>query len=163
MLPVISFIGSHNSGKTTALCRVIDILAQRGIRISVLKHSHHELTIAGSEDSERIFAAGAQMVYASSPGMNIVYRRHEQEKPIDQILAEMDADSDCIIVEGYKQAAYPKIEFLRKEINTHRLEVDNVIAFVSDFSIDESDRPCFSFEQMEDLALYIVSVLNLNG
>lgn len=162
MLPVISFIGSHNSGKTTALCRVIDILAKRSIRTSVVKHSHHELTIGGSEDSERIFAVGAQMVYTSSPGMAIMYRRHEQEKSIEQILAEIDQDTDCIIVEGYKQSYYPKIEFLRKEISTRKLDVDNVIAFVSDFPVDETDRPCFSFEQMEELAQYIVTVLDLN-
>jgi len=91
-------------------------------------------------------AAGAKSVYASSPNTNIIYRRQEQEKNIDQILLEMDHDTDCVIVEGYKQSAYPKIEVLRKEVTTRKLEVDNVIAYVSDFSLlCNIIEPGFSF------------------
>ena len=45
MVPVISFIGRHNSGKTTVLQKVVSIFSGQGYRVGVIKHSSHDFTI----------------------------------------------------------------------------------------------------------------------
>ena len=45
MVPVVSFIGRHNSGKTTILEKVVSYFCAQGYRIGVIKHSSHDFTI----------------------------------------------------------------------------------------------------------------------
>lgn len=77
MVPVIAFVGRHNSGKTTLLCRIIGRLQERRIECAVIKHSHHLLT-PDSYDSGKLYAAGAKQVYLSTPQETLIYLREEQ-------------------------------------------------------------------------------------
>ena len=79
ILPTISFVGRHNSGKTTILTRVINRLTAAGYKVALIKHTHHDLDIGGNKDSELMLKAGAEFVLASSPQLSIQYQRYKQE------------------------------------------------------------------------------------
>jgi molybdopterin-guanine dinucleotide biosynthesis protein B len=153
MAPVISFVGRHNSGKTTLLAGIVTILEQQGIRTAVVKHASSGLDLMGKRDSDQLFQAGASMVYAVSTGLSLIYRR-ENDINLEAICHKIGSDFDLIISEGFKKEAFPKIEVLRKDISTSTLDIDNVVARVTDFPL-ESSVPGFSFDQRQDIADYI--------
>ncbi len=159
MIPVVSFVGRHNAGKTTLLVNIIEKLSQKGIKVAVIKHASHVLDIRTEHDSDRLFNAGASTVYASSPGTTVVYRRH-REKGLEEIISEISG-VDLLITEGYKKESYPKIEVLRKEIDTETMKLDNVIARVADFAIDDS-LPLFDFGQIEEISDFLSRSLGLS-
>ena len=161
MAAIISFVGKHNSGKTTFLIGIINKLQQRGIKTAVVKHAHKGLDLPGSFDSDRLFAAGASIVYASSPEFSLIYRRNQEEWSIEQIYAQIAGDVDLVITEGFKGKDFPKIEVLRREISTSTLEITNVLARVTDFTLEES-VPTFSFEQQEEITAFILEYFGMN-
>jgi|ADurb_Cas_03_Slu_FD_contig_31_2517338_length_571_multi_2_in_0_out_0_1 molybdopterin-guanine dinucleotide biosynthesis protein B len=157
IVKIISFIGRHNSGKTTLLRRVIEKLRQTGFKVAVIKHTSHVLDTDGEHDSDLLFSAGAEMVCAVSPALSIHYLRHEREPDLQEILTQIPLTVDLIITEGYKKEAYPKIEVLRQVTGIEFIDAENIIARVSDFTIDD-DLPCFNFEEIEELCRFIISL-----
>lgn len=159
MISIVSFVGRHNAGKTTLLVNIIEKLSQKGIKVAVIKHASHVLDIGTEHDSDRLFNAGASTVYASSPETTIIYRRHK-EQGLEEIIAEI-SEVDLLITEGYKKESHPKIEVLRKEIDTGIMKIDNVIARVADFAINDS-LPSFDFKQIEEISDFIIHTFALS-
>ena len=89
--------------------------------------------------------------------MSIHYLRHEREPDLQEILTQIPLTVDLIITEGYKKEAYPKIEVLRQVTGIEFIDAENIIARVSDFTIDD-DLPCFNFEEIEELCRFIISL-----
>jgi len=160
VIPVICFVGQHNAGKTTLLTGVIEKLGQKGVKTAVIKHAARGLHLETGSDSGRLYNAGAALVYASSPGVSLLYRRQEQEKSLKEICAEVSSEVDLVVAEGYKRESYPKIEVLRAQISTDTLALEDVIARVADFDLDSS-LPVFYFGQEEEIADFIIRKFNL--
>ena len=60
MTAVISFIGHHNSGKTTIITQVITSLLERGFRVGAVKHAPQLDDLDSADtDSARLRDAGA--------------------------------------------------------------------------------------------------------
>ncbi|MDO4539974.1 MAG: molybdopterin-guanine dinucleotide biosynthesis protein B [Syntrophomonadaceae bacterium] len=155
MIPVISIVGRHDSGKTTLLVSLLGVLQARGLKIAVIKHSHHVLTFGDDTDTDLLFGAGAQAVYTVSPDVTLRYRR-QAEQPPDSYLEELkDSGVDIIITEGYKHERFFKIEVLRRDIATESMGLPGTIAHVSDFLM-ESPRPVFDFTATEALCDHIL-------
>lgn len=159
MLPVISFIGRHNSGKTTVLTEVIKYLTQSGYKVAVIKHAHHRLDIS-YKDSELLFHAGADYVCASSPELVFKYQRQETQANIHDLLSQVPAGFDLVIVEGYKNEALPKIEVIRGDIDPEPMFLPQTIALVSDFPLPAGIN-VFSPQAIEEIARFILASLNI--
>ena len=160
MVPVISFIGRHNSGKTTVLTGVINYLSVAGYRVAVIKHAHHGLDIKAQKDSEIFLQSGANFVLASAPGLSIQYRRQVKELELSQIMEQLPADIDLVIVEGFKKEALPKIEVLRSEIDTEAMLLPQTLALVSDFSL-AMDIPVFDSQNIAAITDFILQEMGL--
>ena len=68
--PAVSFVGRHNSGKTTLIEKVIGELVARGRDVGSVKHHSHagfEIDYPG-KDSYRHRAAGASETVIACPG-----------------------------------------------------------------------------------------------
>lgn len=116
--PVLGVIGWSGSGKTTLLETLVARLAARGVRVNVVKHSHHDVTFEPPhKDSARLRTAGAAEVMVASPYRIAVVRelRGACEPPLVELLARL-APADLTLVEGYKWAAIPKLEIHRPEV-----------------------------------------------
>lgn len=115
-MKVVGFAGYSGSGKTTLLEGLIPALRQRGQRVSVVKHAHHRFDIDRvGKDTYRHRQAGAFEVLVASDQRLALMREFERptELSVHQMLAELDASVDWVLVEGFKFSDLPKIEIWR--------------------------------------------------
>lgn len=116
MIPVVSFVGQSNSGKTTLLEKVVSELKTRGYRMAVVKHSPHGFEIdQPGKDSWRLTRAGSDVVALSSPDTIAFVEHVEQELSLAQIGALLEAEVDILLAEGYKNSDAAKILVLEGE------------------------------------------------
>ncbi|MEG0217822.1 MAG: molybdopterin-guanine dinucleotide biosynthesis protein B [Raoultibacter sp.] len=112
--PAVSFVGRHNSGKTTLIEGVIACLVASGLNVGSVKHHSHQgfdIDIPG-KDSYRHRAAGARETVIASPGQIARIRTIEGEKECSDILDTMPGH-DIVVVEGYRKSGLPTIEVMR--------------------------------------------------
>lgn len=115
-MKVIGFAGYSGAGKTTLVERLIPVLKRHGQRVSVVKHAHHKFDIDHpGKDSFRHREAGAFEVVVASDRRLALMREFEQpmQLGVHELLAELDAGVDWVLVEGFKHSDLPKIEILR--------------------------------------------------
>ncbi|MRV76848.1 molybdopterin-guanine dinucleotide biosynthesis protein B [Duganella sp. FT92W] len=115
--PVIGIVGTSGSGKTTLLEFLVAQLAGQGMRVNIIKHSHHDLELEPPrKDSARLRMAGAHEVMVASPYRFAIIQelRGAPEPTLDEQLARM-APADLTLVEGFKSYAYDKLEVYRLE------------------------------------------------
>ena len=117
-LPILGFCAFSGTGKTTLLKRLLPLLKLRGLRIGVVKHAHHQFDIdqPGKDSYELRQAGAAQMLIASRTRLAWVKESTEDnpEPGLQETLQVLDTDQlDLVLVEGFKQALFPKIELHR--------------------------------------------------
>ena len=162
--------GWKNSGKTTLATRLVAELCKRGFKISSVKHAHHKCDIdKEGTDSYRHREAGATEVALVAAGTRwaIMHEcRDEAEPTLSEILARL-APCDLIIVEGFKNERFPKLQVLREEARQSDLltpEEHGVVARASDrasTAIAEDNLPIFDLEDVEKIADFIVDHVGL--
>ena len=121
-MKVVGFAGYSGSGKTTLVEQLIGVLKQRGLRVSVVKHAHHQFDIdQPGKDTFRHRAAGAYEVIAASSQRMALMREFEQPVKINvhQLIAELDTGVDWVLVEGFKSSDLLKIEVWRAPTDTY--------------------------------------------
>jgi molybdopterin-guanine dinucleotide biosynthesis adapter protein len=137
---ILGIAGYSGSGKTTLLEKVIPILRQDGLRISVIKHAHHDFDIdRPGKDSFRHREAGAQEVLiVSGHRWALMHElRDEPEPSLDELVNRL-SPCDLLLVEGYKFSDIPKLEIHRTATGHPLLHPDdaNIIAVVTDSKAD---------------------------
>lgn len=135
-MKILGIVGSSGSGKTTLIERLLPHLAQQGLRVSVIKQSHHAIeTDQPGKDSWRHRQAGAQEVILSTPQRWVLTHELRAEAPpgLDALVARL-APCDLVLVEGYKLAAQPKLEVWRSALGKPCLYPDDrrILAVASD-------------------------------
>lgn len=140
--PVLGFAAASGTGKTTLLTQLIPILKQHGLRIGIIKHSHHNFQIdQPGKDSFRLREAGASPVMLVSRSRRaIIAEIDPQEEPRldDQLKVFDQSELDLILVEGFKAEKYPKIELHRPSLKKPLLYPHDadIIAIASDSPLD---------------------------
>lgn len=117
-LKVISIVATKSgTGKTTLIEALIPILKEKNYNIGVLKHDAHKFEIdKEGKDSYRFVKAGADKMVISSKEKIAIIEKLKEEKDLEEIL-ELFVGMDLVIIEGYKNNGYPKIEVHRKEVD----------------------------------------------
>jgi molybdopterin-guanine dinucleotide biosynthesis protein B len=113
----IGFAGYSGAGKTTLVERLIPLLKARGQRVSVVKHAHHRFDIDHpGKDTYRHREAGAFEVVVASDRRLALIREFEQpaQLSVHDLIAELDARVDWVLVEGFRHADLPRIEVWRE-------------------------------------------------
>ena len=101
---VISVHGPSGSGKTTLIEQLLPRLRSRGLKVGVIKHAHHGLTLdVEGKDSWRMWQAGAAAVAVASPHETFI-RQRGPKPSLERLLALMPGELDCILVEGFADA-----------------------------------------------------------
>ena len=138
-LPVLGFVAWSGTGKTTLLRQLIPALARRGKRVSVIKHAHHhfDLDFPGKDSYELRKAGATQTVICTTTRMAVISEFDDpaEEPPLEAIVARLDTGRvDMVLVEGYKDMAFPKIELHRSDFDKPFLYPDdpNIIALAHD-------------------------------
>jgi molybdopterin-guanine dinucleotide biosynthesis protein B len=133
---VLGVIGTSGSGKTTLLEHLLAQLAAQGLKVNVIKHSHHDLQFEPQhKDSARLRLAGAAEVMVGSPFRYAIIHelRGAAEPTLDEQLARM-APADLTLLEGFKSYPIDKLEVYRVEAGRAPLYPDDehVIAVAAD-------------------------------
>jgi molybdopterin-guanine dinucleotide biosynthesis protein B len=113
-MKVFGIAGYSGSGKTTLIERVLPQLIARGLRVAVIKHTHHDFDVdRPGKDSWRAREAGAKAVVLASDHRTAVLTEHHDTPPaLDELLAKLPP-CDLVLVEGYKREPIPKLEVHR--------------------------------------------------
>ena len=156
MIPIVSFIGLHNSGKTTIAQKVVSILKQKGLRVAVIKSTHHTSINFDSENSDtRAYnEANADTVTLMAPDQMVTIS-HPPEMKLSDIVHRFFYDVDIVVGEGFKNERHiAKIEVTRKDNDFLKDQVNGVVAVVTDLSL--SDTTVFRPDQPNEIAEFIV-------
>lgn len=107
--------GHSGMGKTTLLERLVPALTARGLVVSLVKHSHKAIEIdRPGKDSYRLREAGCSEVVLLGAGRWALMHelRGAPEPPLGYLLGRLQA-CDLVLVEGFKQGDFPKLEVWR--------------------------------------------------
>lgn len=114
-MKVIGLAGWSGAGKTTLLTRLIPHFSALGLRVSVIKHAHHQFDVdVPGKDSWRHREAGAaEVLVASANRWALMHElRGAAEPRLPELLSKLSA-VDLIVVEGFKREPHRKIEVHR--------------------------------------------------
>ena len=133
---LLGIVGWSGSGKTTLLEYLVAQLAAGGLRVNVIKHSHHDLVLEPAhKDSARLRRAGAAEVLVASPFRFalIAELRGAPEPTLNEQIARM-APADLTLVEGFKWDRIAKLEVFRPSLGSPALYLNdaNIVAVASD-------------------------------
>jgi molybdopterin-guanine dinucleotide biosynthesis protein MobB len=159
--PVLGFAAFSGTGKTTLLKQLIPLLADRGIRLGVIKHAHHNFDIdKPGKDSFELRKAGArQMLVASSRRWALMTETGDHDEPqLDYLLGRLDPDGiDLVLVEGFKHVPIPRIELHRPSLNYPLLHPDDpgIIAVASDTPLDTGELTWLDLNDVGAIAEFV--------
>jgi molybdopterin-guanine dinucleotide biosynthesis protein B len=114
-MKVFGITGPSGAGKTTLLEALIPLFVARGLRVSLIKHTHHDFDIdKPGKDSYRLREAGCvEVMLLSNRRWALMHElRGSAEPDLDEQIALL-SPCDLLLIEGYKEAPYPKLEVHR--------------------------------------------------
>ncbi|MFD0588637.1 molybdopterin-guanine dinucleotide biosynthesis protein B [Paenibacillus sp. GCM10027627] len=110
---ILQIVGYKNTGKTTLVCRLTEFYKEKGYRVGTIKHDGHEFHMdQPGTDTWRHQAAGADITAISSSSHTAILKKGGDT--LDDLVSAMEGAVDLILVEGFKNAPYPKIILLRE-------------------------------------------------
>ena len=133
----VAFSGPSNSGKTTAIVKVSNILQDNGFKVCIVKHDPKDkarFDIPG-KDSYKFSETGADVAVVS-PNKTTLFKKDTSS--IDEMISLFN-DFDYLLVEGLKTLDLPRISIFRNTLDESYFKVTNAIA--SDETIDDKDIP----------------------
>jgi molybdopterin-guanine dinucleotide biosynthesis protein B len=169
-VPILGFAAASGTGKTTLLKSVIPALRAEGLRVGVIKHTHHDVEMdRPGKDSYDLRQAGASPVLLASHSRRVIL--WDRESPSDPRLLEEIAfleplGLDLVLVEGFRHEQFPKIEIHRALLGHPLLYPDDpsIIALVSDQqSLNTGGLPWLNLNQPTTVIRFIVDVFLLEA
>lgn len=158
--PLLAITGYSGTGKTTLLEKLIPQLNQKGIKVGLIKHSHHNVDVdKAGKDSHRLRLAGA------NPTMIVCEQRWAMMvetntlASFNTLVKQMEAQNvDLILVEGFKHETLPKIQLHRKAMDNPLPELDPfTLATATDYPLERENL--LDINNVEQIAEFVVGYL----
>jgi molybdopterin-guanine dinucleotide biosynthesis protein B len=114
-MKVIGLAGWSGAGKTTLLRRLIPHFIAEGLRVSVIKHAHHEfdVDVPGKDSWVHRQSGAAEVLVSSTRRWALMHElRGAGEPKLPELLAKMSR-VDLVLIEGFKRERHRKIEVYR--------------------------------------------------
>lgn len=150
---IISVIGRKDAGKTTLVVALAGEFARRGRTVGTIKHGHHtaEMDPEGKDTWRHFHEGHAARVMIESPSRRVMVERTAEEESPQTLAARYFADTDIVIVEGFKSRPLPKVEVHRQQLHAQPLytpsreDAGDWIALVTDDRDLRLPIPVFCF------------------
>lgn len=158
---VFGFAGWSGSGKTTLVEALIPRLVARGLRVSLVKHAHHDFDVdQPGKDSYRHRMAGcSEVLVTSARHFALIHElRGAPELGLADALARL-GPCDLALVEGFKRAAIPKLEVWRAGLGKPRLAPGDphILAVAADVPAQVAGSlPVFDLRETDAIATFVV-------
>jgi molybdopterin-guanine dinucleotide biosynthesis protein B len=164
---VFGVVGWSGSGKTTLVTALIPELVGRGLTVSTVKHTHHDIDIdKPGKDSHRHREAGATEVLVTSPKRWALIHelRGATEPDMESLIGRM-AKVDLVLVEGFKSHRFAKLEVHRPAFGKPLLATTDpsIVAIASDQALPGIGLPVLALADVEAVAVFIMAHFNLGG
>lgn len=159
---VFGFAGYSGSGKTTLIEQLIPLFTARGLRVALIKQTHHDVDLdQPGKDSWRHRQAGCgEVMLASSRRWALLHElRDEPEPGLDALIGRL-SPCDLVLVEGFKGDPIPKLEIHRQASGKPLLFPGDphIVAVATDESL-ATDLPQFDLNRVEDIAAFILKTI----
>ena len=163
---IFGLAGWSGSGKTTLLTRVIPSLTKRGLRVSTIKHAHHQFDIdtPGKDSYEHRRAGATEVMVSSVDRWALMHENRGGNEPdMEELVARM-AHVDLLLVEGFKTYPHDKLEVYRGGHSKHLLAPhdENIVAIASDVPLSDIKLPILDLDDVSRIADFIVSHCKLS-
>ncbi len=160
LMHLLGLAGYSGSGKTTLLEKLIPLLRAQGLRIAVIKHTHHDVDWdQPGKDSWRHRHAGAAQVLLAAGKRRLLVEElpDSNDLPLIEHLRLL-RPCDLVLAEGFKRAPIAKIEVVNHALGAPRLSPADagVLAVAADRLSDEA-VPCFLRDDASAIAAFILS------
>ncbi|MFC5405243.1 molybdopterin-guanine dinucleotide biosynthesis protein B [Cohnella soli] len=138
-MEIIQVVGYKDSGKTTLVRELVNAFTQAGYNIGTLKNSPHDHDPEPEGTDTRLHReAGAAITAFVTP--NRAAWVEERKVTTEEIVETMARRGvDILIVEGFKNAPYPKIALIRSETDTALIDLPNTITVATRTPISSID------------------------
>ncbi len=154
-MKVIGLAGWSGAGKTTLLARVIPHLTGQGLRISVIKHAHHDFDIdrPGKDSWVHRQSGAAEVLVSSARRWALMHELRGVAEPLlPELLGKMSW-VDLVVVEGFKKERLRKIEVHRAANGKGMLFPDDpdIVGIATDAAV-ETALPLAHLDDVEAVA-----------
>ncbi|HPN93880.1 MAG: Molybdopterin-guanine dinucleotide biosynthesis adapter protein [bacterium ADurb.Bin236] len=110
MIPVVSFVGDSNTGKTSLVEKVVAELSSRGCKVGTAKFTRCDFDPdTEGKDTFRHTAAGAFATALVAPRKTALFVPSDPAPTLDEIVYQYFTLADIVIVEGGKEQECDKI------------------------------------------------------
>lgn len=157
---IFGFAGFSGSGKTTLIEKLLPMLTARGLRVSLIKHAHHNFDVdRPGKDSYRHREAGCSEVLVTSSRRWVLMHelRGAAEPSLDELVGHL-SPCDLVLVEGFKREPIPKLEVHRQanaEAGLLFPHDAHVVAVATDAALDTA-LPCFGLEEIGAIGDFVL-------
>lgn len=163
-MKIFGFAGWSGSGKTTLVKMVIPALIAQGLKVSTIKHTHHNFDIdkPGKDSFEHRVAGAHEVVITGAARWALLHEnRGEPEPNIETMLARM-SEVDLVLIEGFKSYSHPKMEVFRPEVGKPMICADDtsIVAVASTISLDVT-IPQIDLDDIEAVADFVINFCEL--
>ncbi|MFT6984632.1 MAG: molybdopterin-guanine dinucleotide biosynthesis protein B [Psychromonas sp.] len=168
-VPVLGFSAFSGTGKTTLLESLIPLLIKQGLKVALVKHSHHDIELdKPGKDSYRLRKAGASQVVLAGPQRSILfceYAQPQESKLADQLALLQTDGLDLVLVEGFRDQPFNKIELHRSALNKPFMFIrdESIIAVACDVRVAGCELPLLDLNNIEAIAKFVIGFVKANG
>jgi len=139
-MKVIGLAGWSGAGKTTLLARLIPHFNAEGLRVSVIKHAHHDfdVDIPGKDSWVQRKAGAAEVLVSSSQRWALMHELRGAAAPrLPELLAKM-SPVDLVMIEGFRSEPHRKIEVHRSANGKALLfpQDPDIVGLVTDAAVE---------------------------
>ncbi|MCK5109905.1 MAG: molybdopterin-guanine dinucleotide biosynthesis protein B [Arcobacteraceae bacterium] len=133
----VAFTGPSNSGKTTLIVKISNILQDSGAKVAIVKHDPKDKAVFDKDgkDSFKFSQTGADVAVVS-PNKTTYFKK--ETSTIDELI-EIFKEFDFLLVEGLKTLPLPRICICREKLDEKYFEVSDTLAI--DDTIDKESIP----------------------
>jgi molybdopterin-guanine dinucleotide biosynthesis adapter protein len=136
--------GWSGSGKTTLMARLLPEMTGRGLRVSTMKHAHHDFDVdqPGKDSWQHRQAGATEVLVASGRRWALMHELRDDPEPGLIELSRHMSPVDLLLVEGFKRHPMPKLEIYRPSLGKAPLwpEDTSILAVALDEALPEEWR-----------------------
>ena len=135
-------------------------ISARGLLVSLIKHSHKNIDIdRPGKDSNRLRESGCkEVLLLGNDRWALMHELRGQNEPELDYLLERMQDCDIVLIEGFKNGGFPKLEVWRESVGKPMLwpHWPGIQAIASDTSVNVDSLKALNLADANAIADYVV-------